>query len=1016
MQPSAQPPFIPILQFFNQFSNLSRVWFAVIWVLLAVSINVAWRFHADPTVGTVEVREVSEVQAKSVAIDQIHHNYRTFDLNFQVYSQRIAFSAGPIIPANWPLFLFWGMQIIAWCSLLLAASQIKSRWAFLFYGLHAFFIYFSGVSSGLYHGSDPIYPRLIGFGVILTFLGLAYAFQSNTLKWALPARMASMFALHAGWFGAAFWIGGVNGMHKSATDLFMYEWVLLIILLIFWAKEIPVLIAALMNHRKGNKPDYRLMIVALVAFGLLCLYQMAFYLKLGFAQENLPLLRPIHLAGVGFLVAAFTSQILFPIARNIFTSLGNLVLLMASLALIGGSFWMWQAGSGDPLSLFALDRLASITLASGAIGGILYLLANFKTLFSRKIPAFWMLGQGPAFSIVVVILMGLAFILGAEGRESKKSFFLTYAAYINHQADQARLTGDAALARQRCENAVLAAESDVKANYNLAAWNLELSGSVDQAIENYQAAASALPFSFANLNAANLRLLQGQRAAARQVLEAGINIPGTHKALLYNNLAMSYWQDKQTDNAVEAFRKALQEDPSLSSAYSNLGLLYLENDLTKDAQEFLEAAVEVAKPSDAARANAYFGEFYLKKPLSGLDPSWDPAGKDYFAAYHHALSRLQAGDTATAWKLAAALSTDEKAADAKLLHAWLRFSRDSIQLATTEADYVRRTFPGYEFQAPYLMGLAYFQRDVPEMARKYFAEAGKVNPTGMLFAGQMDLDLHRLDSAQAELSLLRGLHPEMQPACGKELALLLLSFGELVYAQSETNLASLSTDDYIRAALYADSMGRFGYAISNIREAILLDSSSISPYLALGRLLNTYGDTLAFSTVKYGLSLVDPASVPLKLELARAYLLQGQTKEVQALLKETATDPVYVGRRALLEADLSLSLGDTAKAAQQYLDLFRKDVLHTPAVLRLLELWSKKGLIAEGLNVSAEAIDYNDQNADIWYWYAWFSQQAGMQSDAGFGAIKAIELSADPEFRKRVAVDFADQIKLIVQQ
>jgi lipopolysaccharide biosynthesis regulator YciM len=1006
------PPYVPVYQFLRQATPLQRAVFAAVAAAGAIALLLGWFLAADPVAHGVKLNEASQIQGELTTIGQVEAQYRSYDLTFNVFRQQISFAAGPIEPVKWAIWAFWVFQLIGWSALLFAASQIKSRWSFLFLGLHALFIHFSGVAPALAGPESGFVVRVLEFALILLFIGMAYAFQANMLRWPVALRLGVITGLHALVFGVAAYLGGLGGVWEMANGLYAYGFVLLVLVLLFTGKEMPFTFVAAANLRKdpANSLDFRLILAGMLAWLFVLVYLSQYYLNWGWVTRE-PGIRPLHFAWISILLMPFISQPVFTAARNLFTSAYNAGLIFAAIGLIGGSFWFWQISACDPVLAFTLDRLAIIFLTAGALGGLIYVFSNFQPLLARRFPVFWALASGPRFSIVVVFLLGIAIWVFAEGREGWKTFSLAYAGSLNHQADIARWKGDLERTQNRYDIALQLAQYDVKANYNYASLLLETGQNPAQALNAYLAATSAQPFALASLNAANLLAFQGNSAAAIALLDSALKREMPYAATLANNLALVHWAQNQDEKAIQSLKNALLLDPACTVCYSNLSLLYLENNFTTEARQFANLALESSRPSNAARSNAFFVEFSTHEALPSLDPTIAPDTSDYLLSYHYALSKLASGDSARSFELASLLAQRFGSPDARLLRSWLRFGLDSLELAVTDAEFVGSQFDEYRYQAPYLLGVAFARRGVPEMAAAWFRKAGALRPEGKLYAAWNELDEGRLDSAQIHLSLLRAQDEGLQKAVGKELGLLLLAYGEEIYAQMETDLRGLTFADYLRAGRYADSVGRFGFAIENFRKAQALDSGSVTPYLELGRLLNRYRDTLALSTLKFGLSQADSTHPLLMLELARAYALQGKKDLANAWLAKAEAKTPPQQALALTRADLMLWAGDSSEAAAAYLAIYRKDLLRNEALLPLLGIWRAKGEVQLGLNLTSEALNYNDQNPEIWAFYAWFARLGGMAKDAGFGAIKAIELAKTAAFKAEINRDFAPEIR-----
>jgi Flp pilus assembly protein TadD len=80
-------------------------------------------------------------------------------------------------------------------------------------------------------------------------------------------------------------------------------------------------------------------------------------------------------------------------------------------------------------------------------------------------------------------------------------------------------------------------------------------------------------------------------------------------ALFQNGVSLA--QENKIDEAIEAFRKAVELKPDLAEAYINLGLLFFRQDKTDEAEKALLKALEL-KPEDPKIKQA-LGNIYFEK-------------------------------------------------------------------------------------------------------------------------------------------------------------------------------------------------------------------------------------------------------------------------------------------------------------------------------------------------------------------------------------------------------------------
>ena len=168
-----------------------------------------------------------------------------------------------------------------------------------------------------------------------------------------------------------------------------------------------------------------------------------------------------------------------------------------------------------------------------------------------------------------------------------------------------------------------------------------------------------------------------------------------------------------------------------------------------------------------------------------------------------------------------------------------------------------------------MLGAAFLEKEVPEMAEYCFRKASEANvPKGQYLEGLLLLDQGKYDSALVKLSEVRVRDESLWDPASKERAMLLLANGQDVFAGIEYDLTSLSFDDWMRVADYADSTQFYIPALNAYRKAQQADSSSAAPYIELSLLYASNGDSLAYANLDAGRQLLNP--VPPELNKAAA--------------------------------------------------------------------------------------------------------------------------------------------------
>ncbi|MDX2286112.1 MAG: hypothetical protein NW241_18230 [Bacteroidia bacterium] len=1002
-------PYLPVHFFYFQLSAAyQRVWLAAMLVLLTAAGFWAAGI-ADPDRWTPSIAEIPETSGSLVAVDSVMLDYRALEVPMNAYRQQAAFSAGPMLPHAWQLVLYTVIQVLAWAVFLGAATQVRSRWVYAWYLLFALYVHSTGLFTLLIPGS-AWGARGLEFGVLIVFLGLAYAFQSNWLRWELPWRVVLMGVLLGGLFGWAAAAGGWQTLHTSAGSSFPYLAFITLAAVIFVSKEPNSLLLLLAtNHRSPARRLHPAFFFAAVA--LLVLLELVWineYFNLGILGGFTAGIRPMQLLWISMAAAVFTSQNLFNLVRDAFSAAGAYTLaLTAWMAAAAGYLWLHSA-SGDTIFTYTIERFAVVGFTAVTLSHAYYLAANFRPLFRQRIHFYYLSGAGQGPPLAVIWIIALAGISIGEGRDKWKTFTLLSHSYMVHLGDGALLAGDGDAAAVRYEAALQSSPVSPKAHYNLASVLVADPETWSGAMVHYRQASERYETPAARLNGAALLRLAGSRADAQALLQEGLD-RGSNPYLA-NALALLYQQQGLPDSAIRWYQAALLEDPGLSSVYSNLALLYHDYGRPAEAKQFIDASLQ-GRPSDAALINAIWHSLSTGLPAALPDPE-TIRPKDALLSYNLGLCGLRDPRYAADRTRIKQLANDQAVPDAMLLDAYLMALDDSALYARSRAEYLMQAFPRYAPLANRLLGVCYAGKEAPELARLYLNKAAQGGDSAAaLQEAYLWMHLRERDSALYTLTALRGTYPGMWKSCAKELAVLLLSVGEPVYAQTEWNLADLGPADWVRAGMLADSMKTYSIALEHFRQAIGLDSSWTAPYLEMARIYNRYGDPLASETAGYGLQ-IEPGGGALHLEAARAQLLQGWTDPALQSLAQAGGDEALLSRSLLLRADLALAQTDTAAAAAYLDSLARRRPLFAEGLVRLGELYARTGQSDQGNALIAAAVTVNPAHAGLWLQYARYARAWNQLEDAGFGAIKAIELSRSLQAKQEIAAEFAAEIRL----
>ena len=1000
-------PHLPLHFFYFQLSKPFRGAFWLLMVLLA-GLAAIWLYtYENQTQWALQVTEVADTFTESVPVDTLEHHYRSFPIEMNAYRQVASFSASALQAPAWPFLLGMMIQVMAWSLVLAAASFIRSRWSLLFFFLFGFWLHSTKFREQVL--GEALTGYLLEIGLILLFLGLAYLFQRETIKANLWLRWGLFCAMLAGLFIWSHQNGGWLAIHQMWGYSFIYLAILSLVFVLFVSKDANNLLVFLATNRKN--PQQRLaapwVYLGLGLWLFLALLWLDFYLELNLLVKSEPGLRPSHLLAVLAVLTPFLSQNQFHQVKDIFSSTGGYTLIIAAWGLISLSFWWVYASSFDPILVYGIDRLASIAFMGVGLGYLLFLLLNHQELLRRRVNLYYLLGNGPKVAFSLVWIAGLTFWVFIEGSESWKTMRILSHSYAIQFADRFYQEGawnDAELHYDIARKAVI---SSPKANYNLASLRL---GRVEETLATaqlYEASGSRFDFPYGYLNAGNLLRLRNRPASARESLKEGTDRFPDY-APLWNNLGTLFLERAEPDSAILAYKQGLLADLDASSIYSNLAQVYWRYDRKEEALEFLQSSLGTSSSSEAAQINAWW---YQSLHPGALELPTLPEEASPLLTYNYKLATFEEADTVGRGQIQALANTGQ-APDATLLEAFLLYREDSVSLATSRLSYLAESYPSYASRAFFLMGVDYYQRGAPELAKYYFERQAQAGDTlGRLYAAKMKIDLGMTEDANADLSLLRAEAESLWLPCTKEISMLLRAYGQELYAQIEYDQSLLSFDEKVRMGRYADSMSYYSTALNIFQEIGAQDASNPVPYLELGRIYNRYCDTLASVNLSLGLA-ENEGNEALSIQQSKALICQGELDAAQSLLQSLApSDPTLHKEWGLIQSELWLAREDTTKALEELLDFVEVYPFDSRMTQKLAEL-----LLAQadygGLNALAgNALTLNDQNPYYWYYFAKSAQGLGFPEDVAFGAQKAIELAYQEFEREGWAREFAPELR-----
>ncbi|MFK7920985.1 MAG: tetratricopeptide repeat protein, partial [Bacteroidia bacterium] len=854
-------PFVPIHYFLTSFSNLNRILFGILLIGAILAGGLAWFNYANPTYWSMEVVELADSEVVPVQIETIEHRYREIPIELNAYRQLSSFVAGPLVPAKAPVMIFWALQIIAWSIFLGVVTQIRSRWVYAFYLLFVLFLTFTGVESYIWpateaNGADPFF--LVRLGLLVAFLGSAYAFQMFLLRWKLPWRILTFFVFNLTMVGLVYLQSDWIGLQEMAANEVPYMGILALIFSLFIAKEPINLILLATTNRQERR--FRLALPFIILLMMIWLL-----LTIGWVDELFPLnlmpwfrpdIRPHHVLIIGGLVTVFTSQHLFKSVKTVFTTQSVFTLVILSLVVIVSSFMMLNYSYTDLIFNKNFDRYTTMFFAVVSLGYITYLFYNFMPLLRHKINLYYLLGEGPKIPYFIIFMFGVAGFLIAEGPTEGFQFQrMLIHNTLNQKADNLMIAGETQAAIAAYKRALPSASRSVKAHYNIASLLLANPKMAQTSRYHYRQSTESYDFPFSRINAANLFVVKGKLEAAVNELQKARSAEAGN-AYLANNLGTLYLKLGLADSAIKSFQKALKADPNASSTYSNLAQVYQRFDRPENATAFYQASLELDKPSNLAMTNALQYALISGEELD-IEREKVASSNDFFLHYNWALNHFETGELIDPM-LIKDMSRKNGSPDAAVLDAWRMFQNDSIEYAVSRMEGLAKVYPSYAARGYMLLGSGFFKRDVPEMAREYFQRAGNLGiPKGKLFGAKMELDLGLRDSAFAHLSSVRVEDLSLWEASSRELSLLYLAIGQSLLSETEWPSTDHTQSEWTRTGIYADSLGAYLQALEAFRMVQTMDSNSVAPYLELGRIANRHQDPFAIENLEYGRQLAD---------------------------------------------------------------------------------------------------------------------------------------------------------------
>ena len=436
-------------------------------------MGIVFLFHYQlPSFWNLDINAIAQTEALPLETLSLSEPQRPLAFPFSVFRQWISYGAGPITPALFPLFIFVLGQIAGWALLMSTATLIRSRWFFLFCALTAVYIFLSDSGTMIWPGDNYALPDLL---LLVAVLGLAYAYQSQWLKGKFLYRLIIFSLLFAIPYLAVYARSGWQGWQHMVSGNFFLLLILSLGYFLFVGKDLVNLLILVFNNRRRQEKrvDYRWIVLSwmMLLVSLYFLVHEFFRISIVFLPPS-PL-RPSHFLFIASLITVFSSQNIFRQVQHIFTENVAFTFFLLSWGILTLSFLSLHYAQGDQLFVWSIDRILSIIFLGFSLGQVIYVHMNFAPLLRKKIHAYYLMGRGPRFGLIVVFFIGIFMFLLGEGAQKAKSLRLFFHSQLLTQADEAMFNQDIPTALGLFQYASEVIPASIKAHYNRAAILME---------------------------------------------------------------------------------------------------------------------------------------------------------------------------------------------------------------------------------------------------------------------------------------------------------------------------------------------------------------------------------------------------------------------------------------------------------------------------------------------------------------------------------------------------------------
>jgi Flp pilus assembly protein TadD len=1001
-------PFVSLLHFFHRFSAGSKRLFIVLFVVMSLAL--AWAIYgmyqgADAGLGYGVYEHLTY---HPVSWGQVSADHTLLHLKGNAVTRYGIQLPGMLMGSDTSIWMWFFFMVMGWAAVLSAASRLQTYWNLIPVFLFAMWLRMGGAGELLF-GTDPFY--LLTLLIACVFIATIYYFQRQAHRTAVWVSFLVYAGLLSLLFALLAWKGGVAMVSVFQAGTMPFFYLITCGTILYLSREPILLITAFLTNQPKSTQRASLPIL-LVVWGLWLLLLLYLLLRFdSFLASPVGVILPTMLLLISIASAPFTAQNGYHVLKHVYGS--NIAFTLNHLA--AGTWTAATLGyayaSGEWLVIHQTDRIiTSAFLLMGAMQ-VLYITINFYPLLKQKTNLYFVLQMPVKFRFFIVWLTLIVSLSIMEGFKSWKSMHILSAVSENQVADAQYRIGNIDSARVLYINALGYTSGDPKANYNVGLLSLLPNTDPEAAIQKLRIAGKVFPqFKAGDLQAAWHLNFTGKRKEAMDILDARYR--QQPDAITANTLAWYYHQASMPDSAIVCLKYALDAEPTFADGYANLAYIYLENNKPADADVFLSHAREVSDGNPDANTNLLYAQLKTGVFDSTLwNDDWLQAsvseGFLLNAMYwNHASANLEFSD-----RIAARLEESAPGPEVLLYRAVRCMQTDSIPQALSRHAWIQRNHSRYAPWSAHNMATLYYAQGAPEMAEKIIAEYAKEeNTSAIILRGVMQALTGHQDSAYRNFSLARINPDTTADYARKECALILYANGQELYATYDWDFTDAGYHDWIRGARYAMVATKTAQAIEMLRNAIRLDSTRYEPYALLADWMLTQNDSQAISIYQDGLA-VFPEHPALRAGYIRALRAAGQ----QALATTTRNAwTIQDTSEAQLVLMLSEELSLAGKPAEAIAVLNRYHVKHPMdirIILPLAQALSDAGDASEATQWIYGLLEVNDQNPDLWYYYALLATRAGYTEQAGFGAIKTLSFLSDAAKKKEIELQFATEIQ-----